>query len=203
MRGYNGNTTTPYSLTWGRSYKDVVAESPVSLFLSATAGVNVGTAANAINGSGATSSGHGIGLATSGDTGLYADLSAAQSVTINSMRQAFQIQRLYERDARGGSRYTEIIRSHFGVISPDARLQRPEYLGGGSSRVVINPVQQTSSTNATTPQGHLAAFGLVADSGRGFTKSFTEHTLLIGLVNVRADLSYQQGVNRMFSRRIS
>ena len=117
------------------------------------------------------------------------------------MRQAFQIQRLYERDARGGSRYTEIIRSHFGVISPDARLQRPEYLGGGSSRVVINPVQQTSSTDATTPQGHLAAFGLVADSGRGFTKSFTEHTLLIGLVNVRADLSYQQGVNRMFSRR--
>ena len=80
-------------------------------------------------------------------------------------------------------------------------MQRPEYLGGGSSRIVINPVQQTSSTNATTPQGHLAAYGLVADSGRGFTKSFTEHTLLIGLVNVRADLSYQQGVNRMFSHR--
>ena len=108
--------------------------------------------------------------------------------------------RLFERDARGGSRYTEIIRSHFGVTSPDARMQRPEYLGGASSRVNINPVQQTSSTDATSPQGNLAAFGLVSDSGQGFSKSFTEHCVIIGLVNVRADLTYQQGIPRMFSR---
>lgn len=133
--------------------------------------------------------------------GLYADLSSASAATINSLRQAFQIQRLYERDARGGSRYTEIIRAHFGVVSPDARLQRPEYLGGSSSRVIIHPVQQTSSTDATSPQGSLAAFGLVTDSGNGFTKSFVEHSLIIGLANVRADLTYQQGVPRMFSRQ--
>lgn len=131
---------------------------------------------------------------------LYADLSNATAATINSLRQAFQLQRLFERDARGGTRYTEIIRSHFGVVSPDARLQRPEYLGGSSSRIIINPVQQTSSTDATSPQGNLAAFGLVADSHHGFTKSFTEHCLIIGLVNVRADLTYQQGIPRMFSR---
>jgi hypothetical protein len=134
------------------------------------------------------------------ESGLYADLSAATAATINSLRQAFQIQKLYERDARGGTRYTEIIRSHFGVVSPDARLQRPEYLGGSSSRVNINPVQQTSSSDGTTPQGNLAAYGLVADSKAGFTRSFTEHTLIIGLVNVRADLTYQQGIPRMFSR---
>lgn len=129
------------------------------------------------------------------------DLSSATATTINSLRQAFQIQRLYERDARGGTRYTEILRSHFGVISPDARLNRPEYLGGSSTRVIINPVQQTSQTSSTSPQGNLAAFGLVSDSKGGFTKSFTEHCILIGLVNVRADLTYQQGIPRMFSRR--
>ena len=133
-------------------------------------------------------------------TGLTADLSAATAATINSLRQAFQLQRLYERDARGGTRYTEIIRSHFGVVSPDARLQRPEYLGGGSAPVNIHPIAQTSSTDATSPQGNLAAMGTVASRGNGFSKSFTEHCLIIGLVCVRADLNYQQGLNRMFSR---
>ena len=142
-----------------------------------------------------------LGVVTSGASGLYTDLSAATVATINTVRQAFQIQKLYERDARGGSRYTEILRAHFGVVSPDARLQRPEYLGGSSSRILVHPVQQTSSTDATSPQGNLAAFGIVSDSGNGFSKSFTEHTLIIGLVNIRADLTYQQGVNRMFSRR--
>ena len=132
---------------------------------------------------------------------LYADLSAATSATINSLRQAFQLQRLYERDARGGTRYTEILRSHFGVISPDARLQRPEFLGGSSQRVTINPVQQTSSTDNTTPQGNLAAFGLVSQRDSGFKKSFVEHGYIIGLVNLRADLNYQQGLNRMWSRQ--
>jgi Capsid protein (F protein). len=130
-----------------------------------------------------------------------ADLSTATAATINSFRQAFQVQKMLERDARGGTRYTEILRSHFGVVSPDARLQRPEYLGGTSTRININPVQQTSQTTATSPQGNLAAFGLGNDIFHGFTKSFTEHTILIGLVNIRADLTYQQGINRMFSRQ--
>lgn len=130
---------------------------------------------------------------------MYADLSTATAATINSLREAFQLQRMYERDARGGTRYTEIIRSHFGVVSPDARLQRPEYLGGSSSRINVNPVQQTSVTGST-PQGNLAAYAQCADSQGGFTKSFTEHCLIFGLVNVRADLTYQRGIPRMFSR---
>nr|WNN13105.1 MAG: major capsid protein [Gokushovirinae sp.] len=136
-----------------------------------------------------------------GKTSLYADLSSASAATINSLRQAFQLQRMYERDARGGTRYTEIVRSHFGVVSPDARLQRPEYLGGSSTRININTVAQTSSSDSTTPQGNLAAFGVVSDRFNGFNKSFTEHGYIIGLVNVRADLSYQQGLNRMWSRQ--
>jgi hypothetical protein len=131
---------------------------------------------------------------------IYADLSAATGVDINDLRLAFQTQKLLERDARGGTRYTEIVKSHFGVTSPDARLQRPEYLGGGTSAVNITPVPQTSSTDATTPQGNLSAYGTVGASGHGFVKSFTEHCIIIGLVSVRADLTYQQGINRMFSR---
>ena len=135
------------------------------------------------------------------NSGVTADLSAATAATINQIREAFQIQRLYERDARGGTRYIEIIRSHFGVVSPDARLQRPEYLGGGTTHVNINPVAQTSSTDATTPQANLAAFGTQIGRGIGFQKSFVEHGYIIGLVSSRADLSYQQGVNRMWNRK--
>ena len=134
---------------------------------------------------------------------LYADLSTATAATINSLRQAFQIQRIYERDARGGTRYTELIQSHFGVTSPDARLNRPEYLGGGTAPVNVNPIAQTTATGltgGTTPQGNLAAIGTLSHSGVGFTKSFTEHCLLLGLISVRADLTYQQGLNRMWSR---
>ena len=130
----------------------------------------------------------------------YADLSEATAATINALRQAFQLQRLYERDARGGTRYTEIIKAHFGVTSPDARLQRPEYLGGGSNPIQINPIAQTSASETGSPQGNLAAMGVSSGSAAGFTKSFTEHTLLIGLMCVRADLNYQQGLNRMWSR---
>lgn len=122
-------------------------------------------------------------------------------LTINDLRQAFQVQKLLERDARGGTRYTEILRSHFGVVSPDARLQRPEYLGGSSTRILMNSVAQTAATNDVTPQANLSAFGLFGDSFHGFSKSFVEHGYIIGLVNVRADLSYQQGVNRMWSRK--
>jgi hypothetical protein len=134
---------------------------------------------------------------------LQADLSTATAVTINQLRQSFQIQKLLERDARGGTRYTEIIRSHFGVVSPDARLQRPEYLGGGSTPVSINPVAQTSATGLaedTSPQGNLAAFGTALAYNHGFTYNATEHGVLIGLVSVRADLTYQQGLPRMWSR---
>lgn len=138
--------------------------------------------------------------ANPGFPGIYADMSATTAVTINALREAFQIQKLYERDARGGTRYTEIIRSHFGVTSPDSRLQRPEYLGGGSSPVNINPVAQTSETDVGTPQGNLTGFGTVSLNNHGFNKSFTEHCVILGFVSVRADLTYQQGLNRMFSR---
>ncbi len=137
------------------------------------------------------------------NTALFADLSSATAATINQLRQSFQIQKLLERDARGGTRYTEIIRSHFGVISPDARLQRPEYLGGGSTVVNINPIAQTSATNlsgGSTVLGNLAAMGTSLASGHGFTQSFVEHGVIIGLVSVRADLTYQQGLPRMWSR---
>lgn len=132
---------------------------------------------------------------------IYADLSQATAATINQLRQAFQVQKLYERDARGGTRYTEIIRAHFNVVSPDARLQRPEYLGGGQSMVNLHTVPQTSETGAATPQGNLSAYGTSLLGGHGFSKSFTEHSIILGFVSVRADLNYQQGLNRMWSRR--
>lgn len=137
-------------------------------------------------------------------TRLYADLTTATAATINELRQAFQVQRILERDARGGTRYTEAIKARFGVTSPDARLQRPEYLGGGSSRVNVTPVPQTSATDIgtdVTAQGNLAGFGTVSSQGgHGFTKSFTEHGVLLGLMCVRADLTYQQGLERMWRR---
>ncbi len=137
-------------------------------------------------------------------SGLVADLGATTAVTVSTMREAFQVQRLLERDARGGTRYTEIIRAHFGVVSPDSRLQRPEYLGGGSTPVIISPIAQTSQTDAAgpdpSPQANLAAIGTANINGHGFTKSFTEHCIIIGLINVRADITYQQGMNRMWSR---
>lgn len=142
-----------------------------------------------------------VNLNRSNLSGLSVDLAGATAASINTLRTAFQIQKLLERDARGGTRYTEILRSHFGVVSPDARLQRPEYLGGSSSLMKIVPVPQSSSTDATSPQGNLAAFGLVGDSKGGFTKSFVEHCILIGLACIRSDLTYQQGIERMFSRR--
>lgn len=134
---------------------------------------------------------------------LQADLTNVTIATINQLREAFQIQKLYERDARGGTRYTEIIRAHFGVTSPDARLQRPEYLGGGSTPINITPIAQTADTasvGGAGTVGQLGAMGTTSFSGHGFNKSFTEHGIIIGLVNVRADLTYQQGINRMWTR---
>ena len=132
---------------------------------------------------------------------LKADLSTATSATINQLREAFQIQGLLERDARAGTRYTEIVQGHFGVTSPDARLQRPEYLGGGKDRINVNPIPQTSSTDGTTPQGNLSAYATTGFSGHKFTKSFTEHSVIIGLACVYADLTYQQGLARHWSRQ--
>nr|QJB19085.1 MAG: major capsid protein [Microvirus sp.] len=133
---------------------------------------------------------------------LFADLSAATASTINQLREAFQVQRMYEKDARGGTRYTEMLRAHFGVISPDARQQRPEYLGGSTHNITVNPIAQNSATTAgSTPQGNLSAMGTVTAHGTGAIKSFTEHEIVIGLVSVRADLNYQQGLHRMWSRQ--
>lgn len=131
----------------------------------------------------------------------YADLSGVSAITINDLRQAFQIQKFYEKWARGGSRYTETLRVMFNVISPDARLQRPEYLGGTHSRVNVVPTAQTSSTDSVSPQSNLSAFGVLGDSAHGFNKSFVEHGYVIGLCCLRADITYQQGLNRMWSRR--
>jgi hypothetical protein len=116
---------------------------------------------------------------------LQADLTGATSATINQLRLAFATQKFLEKQARSGSRYIEVIKGHFNVTSPDARLQRPEYCGGGSSPVNISPVAQTSSTDTTTPQGNLSAIGTTVLSGHSFTKSFTEHSILMGLVSVR------------------
>jgi hypothetical protein len=145
-----------------------------------------------------------IGFANGTMTGIYADLTSATSSTINQLRQAFAIQQLLERDARGGTRYTEMIRAHFGVQSPDYRLQRPEYLGGGSAPINIMPVAQTAPTSPTagtvTPLGSLGGYGTTV-ARHGFTGAFTEHGYIIGLINVRSDMSYQQGLRRLWSKK--
>lgn len=136
----------------------------------------------------------------SSKSGLLADLSDVSAITINGLRTAFQMQKFYERLARGGSRYTEVLRSFFGVVSPDARLQRPEFLGSFTKMVNVNPIAQTSATDTTSPQGNLSAYGVTASKFHGFTKSFVEHGYIIGFVCARADLTYQQGINKMWLR---
>jgi hypothetical protein len=148
---------------------------------------------------------------TSGNTSssnhleIYANLAAASGITINQLRQSVQMQRLFEKDARGGTRYPEMIKSQFGVTNPDFRLQRPEYLGGGSTIMNTHVVPQTSGTGITgqtSAQGELAAFATCSVNGdHGFTKSFTEHGVIIGICSVRSDLMYQQGVERMWHRQ--
>jgi hypothetical protein len=132
--------------------------------------------------------------------GWYANLDESSVFTINSLRTAFQMQKFYERLARGGSRYTEVLRSFFGVVSPDARLQRPEFLGSFTKMVNVNPIAQTSATDNTSPQGNLSAYGVTAAKFHGFTKSFVEHGYIFGFVCARADLTYQQGINKMWLR---
>ena len=144
------------------------------------------------------------GSAMSGEVALIPNnlyVGTSSGVTIDSLRAAFQVQKLLWRDANGGSRYTEIIRSHFGVVSPDARLQRPEYLGGKRIPITVNQVIQQSSTDDVSPQGNTAAVSKTVDSFNGFTKSFTEHGYVIGVCCIRTDHTYQNGINRMWSRR--
>lgn len=130
----------------------------------------------------------------------YTDLSNATAATLNTLRLSIQTQEFLERDARGGTRYTEIVRSHFGVMPPDYRLQRPELLGLGSTPINIHPVAQNSETG-TDQLGTIGAFGTSSVGGIGFAKTFTEHGTILGIANVRADLTYQQGLNRMWSRQ--
>ena len=134
---------------------------------------------------------------------IYADLSEATASPVNLVRTAFQVQRIFERDARGGTRFPEILRSHFGVLDPQMLvLQRPEYLGGGSFPIQISPVPQTNATaGATTPQGNLAAVGTGIGNAIGFTRSFTEPGHIFCIISAVADLTYQQGLERMWSRR--
>lgn len=201
---------TSVSLPLGTSAPVTISSlSPgIPTFIDSVSGLSTGSIVNAQAGP------EGLGVQTNagGTGGLMwdaprlqglADLSAATAATINQIRQAFQIQKLLERDARGGTRYTEILRAHFGVVSPDARLQRPEYLGGGSTMLNVNPIAQTSATNldgGDSPQGNLAAFATATINNHSFSQSFTEHGYIIGLVSVRADLTYQQGVRRHWSR---
>jgi hypothetical protein len=130
---------------------------------------------------------------------IFADLSAATGVTINNLRQSVAIQRLLERDARGGTRYTEMIKAHFGVTSPDFRLQRPEFLGGGKSFINVTAVANTSDTS-TVEQGELRGVGTGVVAGHGWAKSFTEHGYIIGLLRARGDITYFKGLDRMWSR---
>lgn len=131
---------------------------------------------------------------------LWADLSTATAATINQLRLAFQIQKIYEKDARGGTRYIEIIANHFGVTSPDSRMQRPEYLGGNRMMINVNQVVQNSES-ATTPQGTTTAYSLTVDTHSDFTHSFVEHGFLIGVMCARYDHTYQQGLERFWSRK--
>lgn len=131
---------------------------------------------------------------------LWADLTQATSATINQLRLAFQIQKIYEKDARGGTRYIEILANHFGVTSPDSRLQRPEYLGGNRMLINVNQVVQNSES-ATTPQGTTTAYSLTVDNHSDFTHSFVEHGFLIGLCVARYDHTYQQGLERFWTRK--
>lgn len=158
---------------------------------------------------GTTDEPYGVGVVTKaqvGDhpeySGLYASLGDVSVVDINTLRTAFQLQKLFERDARGGTRYREILKSHFGVTSPDARMQVPEYLGGNRVPIMVNQVVQNSATTeGSTPQGNVAAYSLTADSHGDFIKSFTEHGIIIGLMVIRYDHTYQQGLERAWSRK--
>lgn len=164
------------------------------------ANTNYGDPINTAAGSGIPTTARTLGLATNPDaSGMFADLSMATAATINQLREAFAIQQLLELDARGGTRYVEQIRAMWGVQIEDYRLQRPEYLGGSSQRLDVRQVAQTSATGADTPQANLAAYGQIGTRS-GFHKSFVEHGYIMCLINVRADITYQQGIEKHWLR---
>lgn len=134
-------------------------------------------------------------------SGMVADLTAATQISVNTLRQAFALQKLFEKDARGGSRYREIIKAHFGVTSPDARQQVPEFLCGKRVPITVMQVLQTSSTNDTSPQGNTAAFSLTQDKSNSFTYSATEHGVLLGVMCVRTNQTYSQGIEKAWLRK--
>lgn len=183
-----------------------VPSSPLQWNINTTGGPATNASLIGHNASGNTLQYAPVGVTANGlaPNNLYADLSTATAATINAIRTAFQIQRLLERDARGGTRYTELVLSHFGVRSPDMRLQRPEYIGGGSTPIVVNGVAQTSATGLTgsaTPAGNLSATGtMISVNGHDFRYAATEHGYIIGLINVRGENTYQQGLRRHWSR---
>jgi hypothetical protein len=164
--------------------KDVLDNTPFTMSEIGTDGVNVPNKVDAFTGN-----------------WLGADLSNVTAATINQLRQAFQIQKLLEKDARGGTRYREVLREHFGVISPDSRMQIPEYLGGYRLPINVSQVIQTSSSDDTSPLGNTAALSVTTMNKPMFTKSFTEHGFVMGLAVVRTDQTYQQGIERMWSRK--
>lgn len=192
-------TTAPVNLTYGTTaatFQRVANPwgSPRNL-------ESVGAAVTTqFSGAAAPAGNQAVYIASSGITAL-ADLSTATAATINQIRTAFQIQRLYERDARGGTRYVEALKARWNVTSPDYRLQRSEYLGGGRINVGINPVANTASTDIEPNIGTLKGFGVAAGEFPAITQSFTEHGILLGLVSIRSDLSYQQGTHKMWHRR--
>lgn len=147
----------------------------------------------------ASATGSGLSVVPSN---LYADLSGVSAVTVNALRQAFAVQRLLEADARGGTRYRELVLSHFGVNTGDARVQVPEYLGGQHIPINVQQViQQSSTSNEPTVLGNTGAFSKTVDTNSYFTKSFVEHGMLIGLASVRVVHSYQQGLSRFWSKK--
>lgn len=176
---------------------------PTFIYDNDLTGLNLGIRkfdANTANPFGVTDEGNVIGVTALEYVGLGIELDKTTASTINELRQAFAVQRLAEIDARSGSRYIETIAAHFGVHSPDARLQRPEYLGGKRVPINIADVTQTSSTDATTPQGNVAGVSKTIDSHETFTYSSTEHGIILGLAVIRTEHTYQQGIDRALTR---
>lgn len=182
------------------TFKNSIDPTPTNVFTRADGGVSVQPLPSADGGAAFIANATGsVGLVF--QNGI-ADLSQATAVTINALRESFAIQRIFEKDMRSGTRYIEIVKSHFGVTSPDLRATRPEYLGGTSTPINVTASPSTYTNNADgIPQGNLAGIGTAMGSGHGFTKSFTEHCTILGFICVNADLTYQQGLNRMWSRQ--
>lgn len=206
----NGSGQSSTDLYLRSSFSDIITGSNPNAFANGLYADSHNAAASdtLLNTVGVNASGESVGVNvisreladSSHPTSLYADIGNTVGASVNQLRLAFQVQKIYEKDARGGTRYIEILKSHFGVTSPDARLQRPEYLGGNRIPININQVVQQSETS-TTPQGNVSAYSLTVDSHSDFTKSFVEHGYIIGLAVARYDHTYQQGLQRMWSRK--